>query len=419
MNRIGSMLVLTAIAAVFFWAAKCHAASEPGPPPGAEDPPPPVIPDPPASILGEVFGSSAQIAIQTTTFQYGMLSQRIRNADAARVPLLAGPAVRPSQHAQRHGWTSQPWHPALLTETLGSTDGDDGLQLTSWDNDTLPVFRGQNAPLTCSEWGAFGSIYDVGGSVDATLFANGLDYDAGGTQWGAYRFLDSETTVGLFGGYTHQNIDVNADSKSSNIHSGQLGTFLHRSDASKYWLLAGAVAYDDYDIARSTDSGTARGDFDGVQSSAYTEAGSFIPWGAIVLEPSAALQYIWLRQNGFTETGAGADNLSFAKTDTNSLRSIVGVRCKREHPTNWGCLRPELRAQWMHEFLDTATSVLIAAGGPTGTSIGVDLGRDWAVLGGGVTLDIGGATSLFANYDVQFNDRSALHVAGGGAQWEW
>ena len=47
---------------------------------------------------------------------------------------------------------------------------------------------------------------------------------------------------------------------------------------------------------------------------------------------------------------------------------------------------PELRAVWMHEFLDpttTLTAIFAPVGGSSFATRGLDFGRDWAILGGG------------------------------------
>ena len=392
MSRLGSMLVMTAIVVVFLLAGTTigHAANDPIP-----TPPPP--PPPPASSSGQVHGSSAQAAIQGTVCQFEMLAQRIREAGAGdefELAVMDSGAFQPNA-----GYDDLQW--------AGAGDG------------SLPVVRAQNFSVMRGDWDAWFSVYDIGGNVEATPAADGLDYAASGAQLGLYRLLDTDTVIGAFCSYAHQNVDVITANNTGNVDNGQLGAFLRRSDQCKYWVLAGSVAYDSYYSARTTPTGTAVGDYDGSQASLYAERGWSL-WGTSVgLEPSIALQYVWLRQNDFAETGAGVNNLTYSEANTDSLRTMIGARFKRERNMSWGILTPELRAHWMHEYLDATTSVIITAAGPPGTSTGVSLGRDWAMLGGGFTLNIGGDVSLFANYDLQLNNRTALHLTSGGAQWEW
>ncbi|MBC8872033.1 MAG: autotransporter outer membrane beta-barrel domain-containing protein [Planctomycetes bacterium] len=392
MSRFGSVLLVTTTAVVCLLAGTTvgHAAMDPG---GGPPPPPP----PPASSSGQMFGSSAQAAIQGTVYQFEMLTQRIREAGAGDEFGLA--AMNPGVYRPNAEY--------------------DGLQWAGTGDGSQPVVRAQNFSVIRGDWDAWFSAYDIGGNVEATAAADGLDYAASGAQLGLYRLLDIDTVFGVFGGYAHQNVDVITASNTGNVDNGQVGMFLRRSDTCKYWVLVGSVAYDSYYSARTTPTGTAVGDYDGSQASLYVERGWSL-WGTSVgLEPSIALQYVWLHQNDFAETGAGVNNLTYTEANTDSLRTIIGARFKREHSVSWGILTPELRAHWMHEYLDDTTSVIITAAGPPATSTGVSLGRDWGMLGGGFTLNIGGDVSLFANYDLQLNNRTALHLASGGAQWEW
>lgn len=142
-----------------------------------------------------------------------------------------------------------------------------------------------------------------------------------------------------------------------------------------------------------------------------------------VLQPYAGVQYIYLRQNGFSETGAEALNLTVDSLDANSLRGMLGGRL--QFPGLSGSVGQrlfELRAMWLHEFLPT-TSVVDAFFAPTnGGSYavqGLGLGRDWAILGCGLQRDLPGGWSLYTNYDAQVNHRQVFHIGSMGLQFTW
>ncbi|MBQ3454227.1 MAG: hypothetical protein IJG25_05110, partial [Thermoguttaceae bacterium] len=51
---------------------------------------------------------------------------------------------------------------------------------------------------------------------------------------------------------------------------------------------------------------------------------------------------------------------------------------------------------------------------------GVDLGRDYAWGGAGLTYTcLSSNISLFAAYDISFNDLERLHNVSGGAEFTW
>jgi len=209
---------------------------------------------------------------------------------------------------------------------------------------------------------------------------------------------------------------------TSNNYS--LGGFLRRSHTTfghdSYTTVAGSLAYDGYDSRRGTATGTAIGDYDGMQMSVYGETGLQRHVGRYIVEPSFALQYTWLHQNGFTETGAGVSNLTVADADTNSLRTILGARILgTTRYTRFGDLEPEVRAQWIHELLDATTGITAISGGTTFASPSAGLGRDWALLGAGLTLRRSECLALALDYDVQFNERTQLHIGTGRVEFSY
>jgi outer membrane autotransporter protein len=141
-------------------------------------------------------------------------------------------------------------------------------------------------------------------------------------------------------------------------------------------------------------------------------------------QPFAGLQYVYARQNAFSETGAGAMGLDVAGIDTHSLRSFLGGRLLMESSIGrFGMtMTPEIRGSWMHEFLDT-TSVVNAqfagVGGAGFTANGLNLGRDWAILGTGMNFSKNDRFEVGVHYDAQFNDRQALHIGSGVIGYRW
>jgi outer membrane autotransporter protein len=162
---------------------------------------------------------------------------------------------------------------------------------------------------------------------------------------------------------------------------------------------------------------------DGWQANAYLERGLILCRQGWDVRPYGALQYVYLRQNNLVESGPGSLNLAVGGLDVHSLRSILGGRISREVSTSGGRrLTPEIRAAWLHEFLDTnqVVSAGLADVGGAGFAVrGVDLGRDWASVGGALHLQANASTRWFASYDVQFNEHQTFHIGAGGVEVVW
>ena len=121
--------------------------------------------------------------------------------------------------------------------------------------------------------------------------------------------------------------------------------------------------------------------------------------------------------------GAGFLDQSVNGVDTNALRGILGARLARRWTTESGqAFVPELRAAWMHEFLEpssTLTAVFAPVGGASFAAQGLNFGHDWALLGTGTQYVYNQHVSLFANYDLQLNAQQVSNAGSGGVQFAW
>ena len=74
----------------------------------------------------------------------------------------------------------------------------------------------------------------------------------------------------------------------------------------------------------------------------------------------------------------------------------------------------------MHEFLyqtDGLVQMEFASGLMPGFAVpGLDLGRDWAILGPGLNFTLREKVRLFANYDLQVNNREVFNIGSGGGR---
>jgi outer membrane autotransporter protein len=85
-------------------------------------------------------------------------------------------------------------------------------------------------------------------------------------------------------------------------------------------------------------------------------------------------------------------------------------------------MAPEFRAAWVHEFLDTDSAVVGRLGsvGSGGFIVkGLDMGRDWGLVGTGLNFNLGHGWAAYANYDAQVNEHQAFHIGSGSLQKTW
>lgn len=287
-------------------------------------------------------------------------------------------------------------------------------------NDTgETVVRAQNgATLTGTGW-----IVGAGmaGSAEGDGNSHGLSYGSGYSLFGVDRYTDDETRFGFFGGAGLTNVNTVNLTQGSDIESYLGGIYLRRHVGENYYVATGSIGCDHYGTQRLVFDDfllVANGQHNGWQSNAYLERGWILDYELWQLRPRGALSYTYLRQNGYTETGAGTLNLTVDGVDAHSLRTILGSEATRYlTEVGNGNLGIDLRALWLHEMLDTSrvTSQRFGSlGSGTFTTFGNGFGRDWAVLGIGPTWNPTDLLTLYANYDVQFNERQVFHTASGG-----
>ncbi|MDZ4820918.1 MAG: autotransporter domain-containing protein, partial [Planctomycetota bacterium] len=347
-------------------------------------------------LSGEVYGTSVQMQFQSTTNQLQLLAQRLR-------PMLVG-----------YGQVAYDDRSSANDIVLVSCNSSGEIIYSENDN----CQRGRNA------WGI---SYGLGGNAQTDGNAAGLDYGLGGVQFGMDRWVDDSTLIGWYGGYNFAQLNGQQLAQRVDSNSGQFGAYFSRDDEVDYFLATSGFGFDDYDSSRTINIGNfnvqTSAEYNGWQSASYFERGRTLRTAYGAVQPYGALQYIYLRQNSLSETGGEAANLNVAGVDANSLRSVLGTRVSRELVSKRGVVWvPQLRAAWQHEFLDTDTLIVNNFAAVPGSNFwikGLDLGRDWALLGGGIGWQLTDQLSFSADYDAQVNDQQVFHVGSATMQYLW
>jgi uncharacterized protein with beta-barrel porin domain len=288
----------------------------------------------------------------------------------------------------------------------------------------VPVCDSCDCPACRSSgWTPWTEGFGVGARVGGNGNASGLNYSVGGTTFGFEKDLDDCTVFGAVGGYSHSYVLLDQRADHGLIDSGQAGLYLHRTDDTGGFLTGiAAYGYNAYDTRRhviiGSDLRAANAGYGGNDYSVYLETGRDFGSGNLHLQPYSALQFIQLEQNGFVESGANSVDLSVGGLRADSFRGLLGTRLLGYHQTHAGRLLSfEGRALWRHEFLDEGRILDATLAGQPGSGFvinGLNVDRDAAILGSGVTLYSARGARLFANYDLQISQNYTAHAASGG-----
>lgn len=260
------------------------------------------------------------------------------------------------------------------------------------------------------------------GQVDGDGNAARLDWWNAGLAGGYEGAIDvtSGNAVGGFGfGYirSHGTVDDRLSTfDSDGFYIGAYGAW-----ADGPWNVAGSLSYGANRVSTERNIAflgrTAEADYwthtiglSGETSYAFDLADT------TRIAPLFTLEAGWSGRGGFTETGAGALNLSSGSESWTRLDAGLGIALIHAILTENGRVTLEGRAAWEHAFADVVPSQALAlAGSPTGFTVrGTDAGRDRLRLGAGLSWDVSDDMTLRVRYDGLFSSDQANHSASLG-----
>jgi uncharacterized protein with beta-barrel porin domain len=334
------------------------------------------------ALGGEIYASLGTIGSQHMFLAYHRLAQRVRD-NIFRDP------DNPPEHETKQG------------------ESDNSVRMFSW-----------------------ATGHGAGSAIRSDGNAGAYDYGAGGVQVGFGYHVQDQLSFGLFYDYDGLSLtDAFNNQGGAAVH--EFGGFTSFHPEVGYLLVAAGGGLGTYEVTRTLAlenplnrlTRQFNGDHSGSEWGVYGELGTSFGTTRRALRPFLGLMYSGLRQNAFTETGGGVANLSVDPSTTDALRVLLGAQLDLTLPlpidTVW-----TLRGTWMHETLDD-TCGLSTAGfsqipGSSFTVRGIDLGRDWAVVGSEIRIAAWrNIVHLYGNYDLVVNSRQDLHTAGGGLEYVW
>ena len=232
---------------------------------------------------------------------------------------------------------------------------------------------------------------------------------------GGDHFVSPSLTVGGFFAYGESDADLSQPGSSTKAKDYTLGARAVWNQGS--WFAHGVAAYD-FDRYHSTrpvvfpgTAATATSHTHGGQWTVGVSGGEHFTVKGLTLSPFASLVASGWQANRFTETGAGAFNLSVANESATSLRTQFGVDAETTVQAGSFALQPHLSAAWQHEFEDSPRQIN-AAFGPTAFAVVTRASQvDSAVLGGGLNVTLTPTAMLYSNFSLQTG--SITKILGG------
>lgn len=276
-------------------------------------------------------------------------------------------------------------------------------------------------------WTTWAEGYGVGASLAGNDNASGLGYSTAGLTVGMERQLDERTLLGFAGGYVNSHTTLQARNDGAEINGGQFAAYLYREFGDGYMTGTAGYGHNTFDVSRTIEFGdidrAAASNYDGNNYSTYLEVGRNIRGRRLHYQPFAALEYIGVRQDAFTESGADSIDLDTQALNANAFRSLLGTRLL-------GCFRTQsdrlltwnASVTWRHEFLNDGRVLDASFVGQTDAAFaiyGANVDRDAAIFGTGLNYALSPHCSLYANYDLVFSRNYTANAGLGGFQYAW
>lgn len=256
----------------------------------------------------------------------------------------------------------------------------------------------------------------------------GSHYGGGGFMVGADHALSEHWLVGAAAGYSRAswNASLNGASPSSGTVETPQGALYARYTQGP-WLVSvsGSYAEHKFDTSRSVVIGpavsNAGSSHHGGEWSADAQAEYSLASGPWQVRPLVGVRYSHLREDGFSESGAGAANLSMNARTTQSTTVSAGARVLRSFfdGSNGGY---ELKAVYSHLFGDNDSPVSARLAGQSAvfTASGTPLKRDALTVSAGIGAALTKNVSGFL--EVSAEERGSgqqAYSVGGGLRMVW
>ena len=334
-------------------------------------------------MSGDVFGS-----LQTLGLQIGdQFQQRVTSALVSNGKFLTGP---------------QEWR-STNEDLRGQSPAPDG-SVKAW-------FQG----------------FGLGGNLRSDGNAAGVNFSQGGGVYGIDLEDEDNGRIGIAGGTSYLGFNDSYNAKG-NVTSYQVGLYSLKHDDQAYMLGSVNYGFNSYITDRNvTGAGLPQllhADFSGNQIGANGEAGLKLEAGIFRIQPLVGLQYLYLCQQGFRESG-GAAGLDVKRDRANSLRASVGVRVLTDQwdGPNGTIWTPFSHARFVSDLLDN-NQIINASfnGSPVGGAFrtqGTRIGQNYGVFGEGLEIRVNEAWSLFGGADVMLGDRIIVGTGSLAAMCYW
>jgi fibronectin-binding autotransporter adhesin len=251
--------------------------------------------------------------------------------------------------------------------------------------------------------------------------ASGSHKSVGGTngepgfeanRYGFLTGLDKKVgqyTIGVAAGYTHADIEEQQTGDSGSVDTLRVAAYGNRWFGGIGLSATAGYGLDFLSQKRPFGAiGTAEGDHFGHEFTLGGQASLPLTLGSVVITPRVGLRYAYFHANGFSENGAGGQDLSVGTDNVHSLQPYAEVTLDKAFGNVVEPFDVQLRLGYAHELLNANRTVAVAAqDGTVFAAPGTSLPRGYLTTGVSVSMQPTKALTVSLSYDALINTTHA------------
>ena len=251
--------------------------------------------------------------------------------------------------------------------------------------------------------------------LDDTSKAKGFDADSSGIAFGAEKFVNDDTKVGI--GYAYTNTDIDGFMRSTDVDTHT--AILYGEYKPSNWYVNGIATYgwSDYEENKSVAGVGVKADYDVETFGLQAITGYDMQVKGFGLTPEVGLRYVHIKQDAYKDS---ADQ-KVSSNDSDILTGVIGAKVSKNFELSNGMnIKPEARVAATYDlFNDDVNSVVTLANGSAYTVDGEALDRFGMEFGAGVTAEVNDNVELSLGYEGKFREDYQDHTGLINAKYKF
>jgi len=251
--------------------------------------------------------------------------------------------------------------------------------------------------------------------LDDTSKAKGFDADSNGIAFGAEKFVNDDTKVGI--GYAYTNTDIDGFMRSTDVDTHT--AILYGEYKPSNWYVNGIATYgwSDYEESKSVAGIGVKADYDIETFGLQAMTGYDMNVNGVNITPETGLRYVHIKQDAYKDS---ADQRVSAN-DSDILTGVIGAKVSKSFELSNGMnIKPEARIAATYDLMnDDVNSVVTLANGSAYAVDGEALDRFGMEFGAGVTAEVNDNVELSLGYEGKFRQDYQDHTGLINAKYKF